>query len=795
MKHPHLYPKNILPAILFLLFALTVKSGYTQNEKGKFNVLFIILDDMNDKCSVLNHPEVLTPNLERLASHGMVFTNAYCQFSLCNPSRTSVLTGWRPDKTQVFNNQTSPRSKIGYTVRFMPEYFHDNGYRTERFGKIMHSTFQSECSWDYAFPASNVASKNSDNDNNAIPGQWWVTTTKDSLKPDGKDCTKLDSTLRVKRDQPFFFGLGLEGTHSPFTPGITYWNKYGDNAYKELMKLDSAGTTKKLMGNGSGNIALPQTPANDLADIPELEIQGGGMLREPDDEWQRSIHAYYGEVTEMDTQLGRVLDVMDEQHLWNNTVVVFISDHGQFLGEHEGMWYKNRLLNEALHVPLIICVPGMPAGRCDKLVESVDIYPTLTDLCGIKRPKDYQGTSLVPLLVNPNMEWKPAVFSQVTRGTSFQLRSVYTDKYHYMKLGTSYELYDRIKDPYEYTNLALNTSYAAVMASMQAYLDSGWKKSYPPTKDSIMYFFDGDKDGYGTLSKYKFGDSIVPASYCMNVLDCDDSNSNTYPGAPEICDGVDNNCDGIIDLQANISPTGIRSICKGESAILKSTGDSCNHYKWFKNGILISNATSKSLVVTDSGSYTICAYNDLGDSIISNAVSVEVHSNPPGTVTVSANTNICKGAVLLTAPYGYGLLTYQWMKGASNIVGATSQSYAPSSAGGYKVKVTNKFGCTSTSATTTVINNCSFASNPGIHYLYPNPAGNILYVQFNASKSSDILIVLKNLEGTVFKKYNYNVVKGENTISIKVNDLVPGSYLIETFDGSVTTNKKFVISR
>jgi iduronate 2-sulfatase len=212
--------------LILLMFPATI---FAQGQQGKFNVLFIIADDMNERCSVLGYPQVKTPNLERLAAHGMVFTNAYSQFPLCNPSRTSILTGWRPNRTLVTDNETSPRSKIGNAVRLMPEYFHDYGYRTERYGKIMHSEFQNECSWDYPV-LNNISpdkisngSKASLSEDGAKPGQWWVTTGKDILKSDYVLCTKLDSSLRTQRLQPFFvrwvYRLPMPLLHRASLPG------------------------------------------------------------------------------------------------------------------------------------------------------------------------------------------------------------------------------------------------------------------------------------------------------------------------------------------------------------------------------------------------------------------------------------------------------------------------------------------------------------------------------------------------------------------------------------------------
>jgi uncharacterized sulfatase len=177
-----------------------------------------------------------------------------------------------------------------------------------------------------------------------------------------------------------------------------------------------------------------------------------------------------------------VLDEMDRQNLWSNTVVVFWSDHGQQLGEHDGTWLKEVLFEESLHVPLIICVPGKPAGVCSRLVEYVDLYPTLAQICGLPAPTGMEGSSFVPLLDMPTLHWKKAVFSQVLRADSLVMgRSVRTEQYSYNSWEThGEELYDNIDDPHQYTNLVTNPAYLETLKKMRRILADGWTSSLPP---------------------------------------------------------------------------------------------------------------------------------------------------------------------------------------------------------------------------------------------------------------------------------------------------------------------------
>jgi len=499
-------------AASFLLHTQSVQSQTT----SKYNVLFIAVDDMNDRCSFLGQPEVKTPNLKRLVARGMVFTHAYCQYPLCNASRTSLLSGWRPDKTQIFDNSVRPSSVMGPNVVYLPEYFKQFGYHTERYGKIMHSSFENDVKWDYAEPPesseagglvnaqftgdsialseyrepvkysdSRASSSTVISNSTAFPGgNWWIREIADSRLEDGIEARNLVTRMQQTQSKPFFYALGIH-VHNPFTPSLRYWNMNADPSVQELLPVKADGTITNLKGNGSNSILLPSTPLNDRSDIPSIAFSGAPIIK-TNDEWKKAIHAYDAEVAQMDAQLGLVLDEMDRQNLWANTVVVFWSDHGQHLGEHEGTWLKNTLFEESLHIPLIVCVPGKPAGQCSRLVELVDLYPTLTELCKLPPPPNMEGTSFARLLENPTLTWKRAIFSQVERERNDTItgRSIRTSQYRYTSWETAgEELYDHNTDPHEYTNLANNPKYATILNQMQTILKEGWKSSVPPAID------------------------------------------------------------------------------------------------------------------------------------------------------------------------------------------------------------------------------------------------------------------------------------------------------------------------
>jgi len=532
------YNYSLLLLMSFILQIHTVPAQLKHN----YNVLFIAVDDMNDRIDFLGSPEVNAPNMQRLLKHGMLFTHAYSQFPLCNPSRTAVLTGWRPDKTGVFDLATHPRSVLSPEVKFLPEYFKQYGYRIERYGKIMHNSFENDIMWDYAEPPE---IKERSDTSLVPPGSWWVTNVlNDSVLYDGKRASHLVQRLKQSQTQPFFYALGLVSTHESFTPRLNYWNRIGDPLIQELLPEDANGTTDaSFKGNGSSNIGLPSTPANDRDDVPPIAFSNfSETINKPDSEWRRTIHAYEGEVFQMDAQLGLVLDEIDRQQLWKNTIIIFWSDHGQHLGEHLGLWRKQTLFEESLHVPLIVCAPGKRTGICSKFVELEDIYPTLLELSSLPLLSNLQGSSFVPLLDDPDFKWKRAVFSQQKRVLNDSLilmgRSIRTEQYRYTSWDTlGEELYDHCSDPHEYTNLAGNTNYKSILDSMRKILDGGWEKSSPPLYELKTFYKDLDKDGYGN-----FNDSIhayaKPIGYVADHSDCNDSNANIYPTPRSSCNSL-----------------------------------------------------------------------------------------------------------------------------------------------------------------------------------------------------------------------------------------------------------------
>jgi uncharacterized sulfatase len=442
-------------------------AAMAQRKTGKTNVLFVAVDDLNNRISCYGDPVVKTPNIDRLARHGVRFDHAHCNYPLCNPTRTSLLSGRRPETTQVFNNNTPPRTHLGNVV-FLPEYYKANGYFTARVGKIAHGTYEYQVHWDISESQAGIpiaGGKLTDEDTTldrqekqarkrakaakkagkqpagavgegGVKLSWTPTDRQDSEEPDGATARRISQLITGNKDKPFFIGCGFHKPHLPWVAPRKYFDMYS-----------------------LADIRLPNTPADDRDDIPPMALTSTvGDAEMSDEERRKAILAYHAATTFMDAQLGVVLDTMDQHKLWDNTVVLLFGDHGWHLYDHLQLWRKMTVFEQASRAPLIVHAPGKTEGvGCPRLVEYVDIYPTLTDLCGLPQAPGMQGTSFVPLLSNPQREWKKAAYTMVARGNNGFGRSVRTERYRYTEWNDGkdgVEFYDHEKDPNEWTNLA-----------------------------------------------------------------------------------------------------------------------------------------------------------------------------------------------------------------------------------------------------------------------------------------------------------------------------------------------------
>ncbi|HLJ95495.1 MAG TPA: sulfatase [Gemmataceae bacterium] len=464
--------KHLRLPLCLLLLAWFIPPA--ESAERKLNVLFIAVDDMNNDLGCYGHPFIKSPNIDRLAKMGVKFDRAYCQFPLCSPSRSSLLTGLRPSTTRVFNLTYHFRTGLPNVVT-LPQLFKNNGYYSARVGKIYHygnpndigtSGLDDPPSWNHVVnPAGRDKTVLETDIINYTPkrglgsAMCFLSDTKgkDEEHTDGKVALEAIRLLEEHKDQPFFLAAGFYKPHTPYVAPEKYF---------ELYPMDQ--------------IQLPSVASGFADSVPKPALASTtpwpyfGITVE---QARTCKQAYYAAISFVDAQIGKLLDTMDRLKLWDNTVVVFWSDHGYHVGEH-GLWMKQSLFEESAHVPLIIIAPGAKGNgkACPRTVEFVDLYPTLADLAGLTPPKNLEGVSLKPLLDNPQASWNRPAFTQVQRA-GFPGYSVRTERWRYTEWDEGKQgaqLYDHDADPKELHNLAADPKYAQVLGEMKALVKKNW---------------------------------------------------------------------------------------------------------------------------------------------------------------------------------------------------------------------------------------------------------------------------------------------------------------------------------
>ena len=426
-------------------------------------------DDLNDDMGAFGDPIVKTPNIDRLASRGVRFDRAYTQFPLCSPSRVSLLTGMRPDTTGVHDLVTDFRTVLP-DVLTLPQLFKRNGYLTARVGKIYHygnpgqigtSGLDDPASWDQFVNPRGIDKDEETQLTNLTPGRglgsalaYYASPAPDEAHTDGKVASEVIALLEKNKDKPFFIGAGFYRPHCPFIAPKKYFDLY------PIQK-----------------IPLPATAGEPLTDPLARWFTNPAHWGVNPEGQRESIRAYYASISFLDANVGRVLDALDRLKLTDNTIVVFMSDHGYFLGER-GQWMKQALFDRSARTPLIIAGPGVTARNrsTSRIVEFLDIYPTVAELARLAPPAGLHGRSLTPLLRNPNTDWPHAALTQVRRGappSTFMGYSVRTEKWRYTEWDDGkrgVELYDETADPDELRNLASDPKHGKTVAEMRELL-------------------------------------------------------------------------------------------------------------------------------------------------------------------------------------------------------------------------------------------------------------------------------------------------------------------------------------
>jgi iduronate 2-sulfatase len=438
----------------------------------KNNVLFIASDDLNDCLGAFGHPIVKTPNVDRLAKMGVHFPKAYCQFPLCSPSRSSLMTGLAPDTTKVYDLQTHFRKALP-DVMTLPQLFQKNGYFAARAGKIYHYGVPAQIgtnglddapSWNKVVNPSGVDhTKEEPLLTNYTPARglgssicFHASEAKDEEHTDSIGAAAIVEMMEQHRNEPWFLGAGFYRPHVPWIAPSKYFDMY---------PLD--------------RIEAPRFDESEMHQAPEWAYfthpanWGMSVLQR-----REAIRAYYASISFMDAQVGKLLDALDRLQQTRNTTFVFWGDNGYHLGEH-GQWMKQTVFEPAARVPLVIAGAGVSARnrRCTRPVELLDLYPTLADICGLEgTPPGLHGRSLAPLLKNAGARWDSPAISQVRRGpaaTAVMGYSLRTERYRYSTWehgGEGEELYDYQADPREVRNIAREESAKSVKQELRRQL-------------------------------------------------------------------------------------------------------------------------------------------------------------------------------------------------------------------------------------------------------------------------------------------------------------------------------------
>jgi iduronate 2-sulfatase len=477
--------------------ALGVFAGRPGAAQGpRLNVLFISVDDLRPQLGCYGDRIARSPNIDRLAARGLVFNRAYCQQAVCSPSRSSLMTGRRPDTTRVYDLETHFRTALPDVVT-LAQHFKNNGYHTQSFGKIYHPGFNDPPSWSapssgpkaprYGPEARALIARLTEEARNAgldlklrrnqpRGPAWEAPEVADAALVDGSLADQAVRALNEVKDRPFFLAVGFHNPHLPFVAPKKYWDLYSQEQIRP-----------------AGNPHPPEdAPAYALTSFGELRSYHGIPKKGPlsEEQARKMVHGYYAAVSYMDAQVGRLLDEVDRLSLRDRTVVILWGDHGWQLGEH-GLWCKHTNYETSARAALLISTPGQKsAGRkTDALTEFVDVYPSLADLCGLPAPEGVEGISFKPLLDDPARPWKRAAFHQYPRqipgagpGMGYAIR---TDRYHLVEWSVpgkefrEYELYDHRTDPGENVNLAKRPEHAALVKELAGQLHAGWRAAVP----------------------------------------------------------------------------------------------------------------------------------------------------------------------------------------------------------------------------------------------------------------------------------------------------------------------------
>jgi len=436
--------RNMKSQTFSVLAIVVAFLSYCSALSDKPNVLLITADDLNNWSHYAGNSQVVTPNLDRLFSMGVFFNRSYANAPACNPSRASFMSSLRPSSTGVYDNDDDWRTVLP-EEKMLTTAFRNAGYSTLGAGKIYHVEFSRPSEWDYYL-------KKYDTNCPFVPEELFneeklefgPLLCDDNMTEDYRIISYGIEQLSKTHDKPMFLALGFRKPHLPW---------YVPKKYFDMYPLES--------------VKLPATISNDLDDLPIAGVRlASSKLHEElvkRDLWTRAVRAYLATITFVDTQVGRLLDALEQSPLKNDTIVVFLGDHGYHLGEKKH-WTKFTLWEEATRAPLAFIVPGVtqPGQICDRTVEFLSIYPTLLDLCGLPIPNHVEGTSFKKLLVKPKSSWDfPAISTWRPNNHAVRNETWRYIQYH----DGGEELYNEKIDPHEWKNLLFADTTAESQAA------------------------------------------------------------------------------------------------------------------------------------------------------------------------------------------------------------------------------------------------------------------------------------------------------------------------------------------
>jgi len=476
------------------MLGLSGVGSLVKSQASRMNVLFIAVDDLRPQLGCYGHKQMISPNIDKIASDGLVFERAYCQQAICSPSRISLLSGMRCETTKIYGLKYHLAEKWPDIVS-LPHHFKNNGYETISIGKIYHHSEDNPKAWSktpframegsgYVTEKGNhiVELNRASNPDAGTKGPVTeMADVPDNVYSDGKLADRTIEELDRIKDKPFFLSVGFRKPHLPFTAPKKYWDMYDP---KKLLLAENPFPPKGV---------TPYT-MNNYGELRNYFQMPKG--KEPvDDKLARHlIHGYNACVSFIDAQIGRIMDQLERLGLKENTIVIMWGDHGWKLGEH-GSWAKHTNFEIDCNAPLVISDPRMKNKgiKTRALTEFVDIYPSLCELCELEKPDHLEGTSFVPLMNDPEREWKKAAFSiWVSKKYRYDFDAqvigyaMKTDRYRYIEWKhtrsgkvKARELYDHKIDPQENINVIDDPDYIKIVKEMKQLMDKGWKGALP----------------------------------------------------------------------------------------------------------------------------------------------------------------------------------------------------------------------------------------------------------------------------------------------------------------------------